>query len=306
MKRNCLIYIVFTITLLLASCRSQPDYVIDKDRMVDLMIDVHKTEAVINLNYSSYPTDEKKRAMRKAVYMRHNITEAEFDSSMIWYGHHLDVYMEIYDEVIKRLKEEDAEIKKLIAEENVQVLTQEGDTVDIWKQERWHIFNPNKGENILAFNIDKDDNFKRRDHFTLRFHTLNVPSTGQPITVYIAARHNNHLIHYNSATIKEGWNSINVQSDSINHLSEIYGYIAMPPRKDRHIMYVDSIELIRIHNKASMPIERFNAITITNKKQEEKKDKTDVKAIKPTDEKSKKEVLRNKITRKKIDLKEEE
>ncbi len=306
MKRNCLIYILFTITLLLASCRSQPDYVIDKERMVDLMIDVHKTEAVINLNYSSYPTDEKKRALRKAVYMRHNVSEAEFDSSMIWYGHHLDVYMEIYDEVIKRLKEEDEEIKKLIAEENVQVLTLEGDTVDIWKDERWHIFNPNKGENIWAFSIDKDENFKRRDHFTLRLHTLNTPSTGEPITLYLAARHSNQLIHYNSATIQEGWNTIKVQSDSINNLSEVYGYIAMPPRKHPHIMYIDSIELIRIHNHSSMPIEKFNAITIENKKKEEKKDKTEKKAVKQNKEKHSREILRNKITTKKLNLKDKE
>ena len=303
MKHNCLIYIILTIALLLSSCRSQPDYVIKKDRMVDLLIDVHKTEAVINLNYSSYPTDEKKRAIREAVYMRHNITEADFDTSMVWYGNNLDVYMEVYEEVIKRLKEEDAEIKDLIAQDNAQVLTLAGDTIDIWKQERWHVFNPNKGENILAFNIDKDENFKRRDHFTLRFHAVNAPSSGSPIVAHIAARHNNQLIHYNSTTVKEGWNIVRVQSDSLHNITEVYGYIAMPPRKDSHIMYLDSIELIRIHHKASMPTEKVNAITIENKKRESKSEaKTNNKVVKHTKEEPKKEILRNRITKKKIEI----
>lgn len=293
MKHNCLIYITLAIVFVLTSCRSQPKYVIDEDRMVDLLIDIHKTEAVITLNYTSYPTDEKKRAMRQAVYMRHNISEAEFDTSLVWYGNHLDVYMDVYDRVIEQLKKEDEEIKKLIAEENVQILTLDGDTVDIWKQERWHVFNPNKGENILAFNIDKDDNFKRRDHFTLRFHTINIPQTGSPTIVYLAVRHNNQLIHYNYANIREGWNTIKVQSDSINNLNEVYGYIAMPPRSDNHIMYVDSIELIRIHNTTAMSTEKFHAISIENKK-------NDDKAVTPTKQESKKKEKSKKIFERKL------
>ncbi|MBQ6939251.1 MAG: DUF4296 domain-containing protein, partial [Muribaculaceae bacterium] len=111
MKHNCLIYTIIAIVLILTSCRSQPDYVIDEDRMVDLLVDIHKTEAVITLNYTSYPTDEKKRALREAVYMRHNTNKAEFDTSLVWYGNHLDVYMDVYDRVIERLKQEDEEIK---------------------------------------------------------------------------------------------------------------------------------------------------------------------------------------------------
>lgn len=270
MKHNSLIYIVIAMALLLTACKGQPDYVIEEDRMVDLLVDIHKTEAVINLNYSHFNSNEKKRGVREAVYMRHNTNKAQFDTSLVWYGNHLDVYMDVYDRVIAKLKEEDSYIKELIAQDDVQILTLEGDTIDIWKQERWHFFNSNKGENVLSFSIDKDENFKRRDHFTLRFHTINVPTTGNKVHAYIATRHNNQLINYNYATVKEGWNTIKTQSDSLNNLNEIYGYIAMPPRNDGHIMYIDSIELIRIHNTPEMDNEEYNAIIIENKKSRKK------------------------------------
>ena len=266
MKPNNLIYIVIAILLWLIACKGQPDYVIDEDHMVDLLVDIHKTEAVINLNYSQFNTNEKKRGVREAVFMRHNTNKAQFDTSLVWYGNHLDVYMDVYDRVIAQLKEEDMMIKELIAKDDAQILTQTGDTVDIWKQERWYIFNPNKGENILAFSIDKDENFNRKDHFILRFHTINVPQNGKETQAYIAAHHNNQLIHYNYSTVKEGWNTIKTQSDSLNNLNEVYGYIAMPPRKDGHIMYIDRIELIRIHHTSQMDNEELNAITIENKK----------------------------------------
>ena len=115
MKRcSRILYIIIGLVLLLVACKSQPDYVIEEDRMVDILVDIHKTEAVINLNYSQFPTDEKKRIVREAVYMRHNTTKADFDTSLVWYGNHLDVYMNVYDRVIEKLKKEDAELKELI------------------------------------------------------------------------------------------------------------------------------------------------------------------------------------------------
>ncbi len=279
MKRcSRILYIIIGLVLLLVACKSQPDYVIEEDRMVDILVDIHKTEAVINLNYSQFPTDEKKRIVREAVYMRHNTTKADFDTSLVWYGNHLDVYMNVYDRVIEKLKKEDAELKELIAQENAQILTLAGDTVDIWKQQRWHVFDANKGENILSFTIDTDENFKERDHFTLRFHTINTPSINNDAVAHIAIRHKKHLIHYNYSNVKEGWNTIKVQTDSIQDLSAVYGYVAMPPRYDKHIMYIDSIELIRIHHTPDMETESFLAIDPTQEK-DNGKDKNDVEII---------------------------
>ena len=99
----------------------------------------------------------------------------------------------IADRVIEKLKKEDAELKELIAQENAQILTLAGDTVDIWKQQRWHVFDANKGENILSFTIDTDENFKERDHFTLRFHTINTPSINNDAVAHIAIRHKKHI-----------------------------------------------------------------------------------------------------------------
>lgn len=257
MKRLPLTLVI--IIILLQACKSQPDYIIQEDAMVDLLVDVHKTEAVISLNYTSYNTDEKKSIMREAVYMRHNTTKAQFDTSLVWYGNNLEVYMDIYDKVIARLEQENDDIKELIAQEDVQTLTAEGDTVDIWKLQPWHVFECNKGSNILAFNIDRDENFRRQDLFRLRLHVINAPLGGESPLVYLATRHTNNIIHYNTSLIsKDGWTSIEVMSDSLYDINDLYGYISMAPDKYRHIMYIDSIELMRIHHKKGMPKCNYN------------------------------------------------
>lgn len=282
MKHSFAIFIL--LLALLTACQQRPKYVLSDKAMENLLIDIHKTEAVMSLNQSKYRSSESKRTLRQAVYLRHNTTQAEFDSSLVWYGEHLDVYMDIYERVIARLEVENEMIKELIAQDNSQTLTRAGDTVDIWKQEKYHIFSTDKGSNVMAFNITNDENFKRNDHFLLQFFVRNLPPTSNSVQAYFAIRHNNQIVHYTYADIeRNGWNILKIQSDSNTNLNEIYGYIAMPPRHDRHIMYVDSISLMRIHDKPGMPRKEYNVIDAnpdTSKKKGTDKEKDNTKGTK--------------------------
>lgn len=58
--------------------------------------------------------------------MRHGVTREQFDTTLVWYGHHIETYMKIYDRVVERLKAENEEAKKLLAEENSQTMSQPG------------------------------------------------------------------------------------------------------------------------------------------------------------------------------------
>lgn len=253
--------VILTLCLILfASCKKEEPDVIPKEKMIELLVDIHKSEAVMTLNHSKYPTEDKKRTMREAVLMEHNITQEDFDKAIEYYSYNIEEYMEIYDCVIDRLKQENEYVKMLIARENAQTLTNEGDTVDIWKQERAHTFNPYIGDNILSFNITKDDNFNTKDLFTLRFHVINAPKYNKA-KAYLAIRHAQQNIHYNYCDIEgDGWYTLQLQSDSVIKLAEIYGYINMPQQPYQHIMYMDSIELVRIHNKPGMERVEYNVI----------------------------------------------
>ncbi len=289
---------IISLLLCLVACEKRPKGVLPEDKMVELLVDVHKSEAVMAVNHTKYSSERKKRVVREAVYLRHNTSQAEFDSSLVWYGNHIEEYMKIYSRVIKQLEEENEVVKELIAAENVQILTREGDTVDIWKQDRTHIFDAGKGENLLVFDINSDENFKRNDRFRLKIHVVNAPLSGSKAQAYLAIRHNYQNIHYNHKYIeKDGWTTIEIQSDDSTDLSTLYGYILLPPRADRHIMYIDSIELLRMHEKSGMPQYEYNIMEIRPdrfKKREGIKNK-----------KKKEDTKREKILKKELILKPE-
>ena len=248
-----LVYLIIAF-FVLAACSHDPDYVIGEKDMVDLLVDVHKAEAVIESNYGDYNSKADKKKLREAVFLKHGITQEQFDTNLVWYGHHIEDYMKIYEQVVERLKAENEEAKKLLAEENSQTMSQPGDSVDVWKQRRAHVFDTRQADNLLTFNIAPDENFRARDYFELRFKVLLLPRLAVKPQVYLAARHTNHDVVYNQLDIdKEGWYSLPLQTDSATALSRLYGYMVLPMQPVQGTLYVDSLMLIRRHYNDRIP-----------------------------------------------------
>ncbi len=249
-----LVYLIIAL-FVLAACSHDPDYVIGEKDMVDLLVDVHKAEAVIESNYNQYSSKADKKKLREAVFLKHGITQEQFDTNLVWYGHHIEEYMKIYEQVVERLKAENEEAKKLLAEDNSQTMSQPGDSVDVWKQRRAHVFDTRQASSLLTFDIAPDENFRTRDYFELRFKVLLLPKLAVKPQVYLAARHINHDIVYNQLDIdREGWYSLPLQTDSAMALSRINGYIVLPMQPVPGTMYVDSLTLIRRHYNDRIPV----------------------------------------------------
>ena len=248
-----LVYLIIAF-FVLAACSHDPDYVIGEKDMVDLLVDVHKAEAVIESNYGDYNSKADKKKLREAVFLKHGITQEQFDTNLVWYGHHIEDYMKIYEQVVERLKAENEEAKKLLAEENSQTMSQPGDSVDVWKQRRAHVFDTRQADNLLTLDIAPDENFRARDYFELRFKVLLLPKLAVKPQVYLAARHTNHDVVYNQLDIdKEGWYSLPLQTDSATALSRLYGYMVLPMQPVQGTLYVDSLMLIRRHYNDRIP-----------------------------------------------------
>ena len=59
---------IIWLVLCLSACGSRtPDYVINEKDMEDLLVDIHKSEAVIESNYNIYNNNADKKKIREAV-----------------------------------------------------------------------------------------------------------------------------------------------------------------------------------------------------------------------------------------------
>lgn len=112
MKQNKII--LFAILMLFAACTTKPDEVIPSRKMTRVLVDLHKAEGAIqNLGYN-YGHDETVRQLYVATLEHHNVTQAQFDSSLVWYTDHPKIFNRIYMRVVTTIDEE----YKLCAEAN--------------------------------------------------------------------------------------------------------------------------------------------------------------------------------------------
>lgn len=98
-----IIYITISITVLLCSCSRRPRYVIPERKMMEVLYDIRLAQSIY-LNDPQFKPDEKKDALVAGVLEKHKITQAELDSSLLWYSDNIQAYSEINDSVASRLR----------------------------------------------------------------------------------------------------------------------------------------------------------------------------------------------------------
>ncbi len=110
--------IVYMIPWYMSSCR--PKGILHSWEMRDVLVDLHKTEALIQVSGLQYGHDEAQNIYYAQVMEKHGITQAQFDSSLVWYTAHPLFFDKIYPKVQAQLKEEhDAFMKEHASELNL-------------------------------------------------------------------------------------------------------------------------------------------------------------------------------------------
>ena len=85
--------------------------------MRSLLYDLHRTDALLQVSGKHYESDEVRDLYYAGVLEKHGVTQAQFDSSLVWYTAHPQLFDKIYPKVIVRLREDEQQFELLHAEE---------------------------------------------------------------------------------------------------------------------------------------------------------------------------------------------
>ncbi len=97
------IYIISFVAIVFCSCGRRPGYVIEEKKMTDVLVDIQLAQAIYR-QVDQFRTDENKDALIEGVLRKHDITQAELDSSLLWYSDNMEYYIAINDSVASKLK----------------------------------------------------------------------------------------------------------------------------------------------------------------------------------------------------------
>lgn len=252
---HTLLYII--LMLLLACCSDRPDGVVSQSKMVDILYDYHLAQGlVMDLPYDS---THLVKAYMQAVYENNNITEAEFDSSMVYYHRHNELLTEIYNDLQERFEEEESRLVRQIGSNEMLVFAEGGDTANIWVGKQLYVLHYGDLVNKHTFKVKCDSNFHQHDRFIMEasvaFVRENMEDRNYYVDLclsleYMNGRTVSQVIHINN----EGRQRLNisaVDSTDLKSLSGFFYYEGKPG--GRNIGLVRNITLLRMHEQQEEP-----------------------------------------------------
>ncbi|MDE6294589.1 MAG: DUF4296 domain-containing protein [Muribaculaceae bacterium] len=234
MKHGFRVKLVVSVTILsliVLSCSKRPKECIGESELVDLLTDMTIAESMNQSGIVRELPDSVRDRLSESVLRQHNVTRAQLDSTMAWYGVNLDEYVELYKKVDKHLA------RKLQNEAGRQDIELESD--DLWPLASHKWFSPLGGDNVLVFETPGESVAGGESLDWSMVFTSNPP-----IDLMLGVDYDNGSSTYIKRTFRGDRRlKLSLITDTAKVIKRIYGYIHV--ERSGLPTWADSIKLVK-------------------------------------------------------------
>ncbi len=247
MRRRLRIYgigISLFAATLLAACSKVPDGILSEKEMQTVLTDMLLAEAMVNVDHNTYKSDTMRLALYESVFRKHDISREVYDSSLVWYGRNLDIYMKVYNRVLADL---DKRINNLGDVQADAAPVSNRDSVDIWPRRPYLALSPSAVFNGVIFDIRPETNYSSGSSFVLgmRVWGLGDKMACRP-EVRLSADQGDTTLTVNGAIAKDGYHETILKTIPTKKVKRVFGYIRMDNRDTSYYkVYIDSLSLMK-------------------------------------------------------------
>ena len=252
---------VFTVV----SCGKQiPDDIIQPSAMEELLYDYHLALTMGNdLNYSER---YKRESYKNYVFKKHGVTEAEFDSSMVWYTRNTKELTDIYKNLQKRYEMAEEQMKSELNKRSGQIsVSLSGDSVDVWSDRNLYWLTTSPLTNRLMFDLKADTTFHNKDILVLEADYSFLAyekNTAKAVVSMKITFDNDSTLAMSKVIEKSGKEQLVLQPDSAYKYKSVSGFVyySNPDSTDATVL-INNIKLLRYRegsfssNAAGKPVE---------------------------------------------------
>jgi hypothetical protein len=270
--------------LLLSACKpSIPTEIIQPDDMEDLLYDYYVAQNITGDQRDGY--DYRAKYNNGLVFKKHGVTEAEFDSSLVYYYNHIEDLYKIYESVQARLSNEAIELGASVGDvERYMKRSLSGDTMDIWTGHRHHLLFPQPPYNIFQFVQKADTACRANDSYMMTFgSSFLVQSGSRSATALLSVVYENDSVFTKSISVPlSGTINLDIPECGLR-AKEFRGYFYMPERQgadnasDMCLYMADHIQLMRFHHP---DVEKKDSVSVEKDAVNVEKEKDAVNVVK--------------------------
>ena len=240
---------------LLMACDDRPKDVLSRGKMEDVLYDYHIMQGIID----ELPSEEREAKAQdyiNAVFEKHGITEAQFDSSIVYYNRHTKDLHKIYSNLKERYSTVNDEIQLVNGNNDMMaVFATGGDTTNLWNSAKLLALRNKDLLNRESFTIQADTSFRRQDQFILTLNPLFIRENQGDYDIqlhvglsilYASGKHAGMTRMLNTSGIQQ----LTLQTSPDEDIKTITGFFYYRGKKTtRNLCLIDNISLVRMHQK---------------------------------------------------------
>lgn len=255
--------------LLLTGCKPKiPHDYIQPAVMEDILYDLHLAES-LQQSYGDRSDTLALLSYQANILRKHGVSQAEFDSSMVYYARHTKKLHEIYLSLAERLNNE--AIAQGASASNLSQygsLSSSSDTTDVWTGDRSFVLTPHATSNKYSFELKVDTAYHQGDRLMLDFDTQFIYQDGMRDLVAVVS-----ITYDNDSTATQ---TIHSSSSAHSHLQvgdpkltvkRIRGFFLLAnnaynqPSTTLRLLVVSNVRLVRMHRSEDEPQQPTDTIT---------------------------------------------
>lgn len=244
--------------ILMQACKpSIPSEYLSKGEMEDILYEFHIAEAMSRANYSAQSNGDM-ITYREAIFKKHGITSAEFDSSMVYYMRHTKLMHDIYVRLGDRLTAEAQSLGVDVSNNNQFGNVASGDTANVWKDATSLVLSTYQPFNYHSFEIPVDSGFHKGDKLILDFESQFLYQDGMRDGVAVlAVTFKNDSVASNNVRMTSSQHfTLQVEDRDSLGIKSVKGYFLLnrgdfisgsSSSTTLKMMFLQNIKLIRMH-----------------------------------------------------------
>lgn len=258
--------LIILLILSIVACEKRPQGVMSSGKMEDVLYDYHLVQGMID----QLPSDErieKGEDYINAVFEKHGITQAEFDSSVVYYNRHAKDLHKMYENLKSRYTAMNEELQLINGNNDMlAVFSTGGDTTNLWNSAKLLVLR-NKGLlNTESFTIHADTSFRHHDLFILTLTPLFMRESHDNFDISLniglsITYANGKQIGIHRVVNTNGIQQFTLKAEDDEDIKSIRGFFYYHGKKTTHnLCIIDNISLVRMHEKEPEVVEEKDSV----------------------------------------------
>lgn len=249
-----MLFLLMGMAFLAQSCKpSIPSKYLSKGQMEDILYDYHLAEAMASTgNRNDMVT------YREAILKKHEVSSADFDSSMVYYMRHTQLLSDIYKNLQERMEDEAKSLGADVNSFNRFGNVAQGDTANVWNDGTSLVMSATKPFNYSSFEIPVDSGFHKGDKLMFDFDAQFIFQDGMRDGIaYMAVTFNNDSVASTSLHISGSQHyTLQLEDRDSLGIKSVKGYFLLTNGNYNYdsgsettlkLMFLQNIEMIRMH-----------------------------------------------------------